>query len=307
MATAYNYIAANKRRSILLIGGFIAVLGLMGWAYGLLSETGPVGIFFAVAIAIGMSLVGYYSGDKIALATAGAKGPLKPGDNDYLYRLVENLCITTGLPMPKIFIIPAPQINAFATGRDPQHASIAVTTGAMEKLENEELEGVLAHELSHIKNYDVRFMTLVTILVGVIALLSDFFWRGQLLGGRRDSNTDRGGGQAQAILLIIGLVLLIFAPIIGRLIQFAVSRKREFLADASGALLTRYPEGLARALEKIEGANSAAMPGAHTATAHLYISNPFGRKGGISKLFSTHPPVAERVAALRAMGGITAS
>lgn len=307
MATAYDFVAANKRRSILLIGGFIVVVGLIGWAIGLVMDSGPVMIGVAIVIAIAMSLVGYYSGDAIALATSGAKGPLRPGDNDYLYRLVENLCITTGMPMPKIYLIAAPQINAFATGRDPQHASIAVTTGALERLENEELEGVIAHELSHIKNYDVRFMTLVTILVGILALLSDFFWRAQLFGGRRDSSNDRGSGQLQGILMLVGIVLLIFAPIIGRLIQFAVSRKREFLADASGVLLTRYPDGLARALEKIEQANAAPMASAHTATAHLYISNPFGRKGGISKLFSTHPPVAERIAALRAMSGVTPS
>ncbi len=300
MSTTYDFVAANKRRSILLIGGFIVVVGLIGWAFTYFLDQGPGGVIVAIVIAVGMSLVGYYAGDKIALATAGATGPVTLENNAYLYRMVENLCITTGMPLPKVYLIPAPQINAFATGRDPAHASIAVTIGAIEQLENEELEGVLAHELSHVKNYDVRFMTLVTILVGVIALLSNFFWRARFLGGRRGGN-DRGGNQAQAILLIVGLVLLIFAPIIGRLIQFAVSRRREFLADAAGVLITRYPEGLARALEKIAESNTAKMAGANNATAHLYISNPFGRSGGVSKLFSTHPPVAERVAALRAM------
>lgn len=290
----------------MLMGGFIVIIILLGWAFSQMMDSGPVGIFFAIGIAAFMSLLGYFQGDRIALATAGAKGPITKDDQAYVYRMVENLCITSGLPLPKIYLIPANQINAFATGRDPQHASIAITTGAIEQLENEELEGVIAHELSHVKNYDVRFMTLVTILVGVIALLSDMFWRAQWFGGHRRSN-DREGGQLQLILMVFGLVLLILGPIIGQLIQFAVSRKREFLADASGVLLTRYPEGLARALEKIEATNTAAMPGVNSATAHLYISTPFGRKGGLSKFFNTHPPIAERVAALRAMGGVTPS
>lgn len=304
MATTYDFVAANKRRSAVLIAVFIVVIGLVGYAFMKLLETGPAGLVIAIMIAVIMSLVGYYNGDKIALATAGAQGPLKPGENDYLYRLVENLCIANGQPMPAIYVINDPQINAFATGRDPQRASIAVTTGAMERLENEELEGVLAHELSHVKNYDVRYMTLVAILVGILTLLSQYFWRASFWGGRRRSN-DSGGGQLQAILMIVGLVLLILAPIIGQLIQLAVSRKREFLADASGALLTRYPEGLARALEKIDASTTAPLHSANNATAHLYISNPFGpRAGGVSKLFSTHPPIAERVAALRAMGNV---
>lgn len=303
MATTYDFVAANKRRSIILIAAFIGVVGLIGWALTTLLDQGPGGVIAAIVFASGFSLVGYFNGDRIALATAGAKGPITKNDQAYVYRMVENLCITSGMPMPKVYLISAPQINAFATGRDPQHASIAITTGAIEQLENEELEGVIAHELSHVKNYDVRFMTLVTILVGILALLSDYFWRAQFFGRSRNDSNDRGGNQAQLVLMIIGLVLLIFAPLIGQLIQFAVSRKREFLADASGALLTRYPEGLARALEKIDAANTGPMPGANKATAHLFLSNPFGKKGGMSKIFSTHPPVAERVAALRAMGG----
>ncbi len=303
MATTYDFVAANKRRSIILIVAFIGVVGLVGWALTTLLDRGPGGVIAAVVFATGFSLIGYFNGDRIALATAGAKGPITKNDQAYVYRMVENLCITSGMPMPKVFLIAAPQINAFATGRDPQHASIAITTGAVEQLENEELEGVIAHELSHIKNYDVRFMTLVTILVGILALLSDYFWRAQFFGRNRNNSNDRGGNQAQLVFMIIGLVLLIFAPLIGQLIQFAVSRKREFLADASGALLTRYPEGLARALEKIDAANTSPMAGANKASAHLYLSNPFGRKGGMSKIFSTHPPVAERITALRAMGG----
>jgi len=301
MATTYDFVAANKRRSFILISVFIIMVVLLGWAVGQLWEAGPAGLIIAVVIAIGMSLTGYYSGDKIALMTAGAQGPITKEQNSYLYNLVENLCIADGLAVPKIYIIPAPQINAFATGRDPQHASIAITTGGIEKLENEELEGVLAHELSHVKNYDVRFMTLVAVLVGVVILLSDFFWRTRWIGGQR--NNDRGGGQLQGILMIVGIILLIFAPIAGQLLQFALSRKREFLADASGALLTRYPEGLARALEKIAAANAEPMARVSKATAHLYISSPFGSGRKVSRLFNTHPPVSERVTALRQMSG----
>jgi len=218
------------------------------------------------------------------------------------YQRAKSVCITAGLPLPKIHIISDPAINAFATGRDPKHASIAITTGAIEKLENEELEGVIAHELSHIKNYDIRLMTIVIICVGIVALLSNWFFRISFFGGGRRSSS-RGGGKAQIVIMIIGLVLLIFAPIIAQLIKFAVSRKREFLADASGVLLTRYPDGLANALEKIKRHNTQPMRGANNATAHLYISNPFGHKAfkGLAKLFSTHPPIEERIAAIRSM------
>lgn len=303
MPTTYDFVAANKRRSVVLVAVFIIVIGLVAYAFSRLLQAGPVGVIAAIIIAVLMSLIGYYSGDKVALATAGAQGPIQKSDNPYLYNLVENLCIAAGLPMPKVYVIPDRQINAFAAGRDPQHASLAVTVGAVEQLANEELEGVLAHELSHIKNYDVRYMTLVVILVGILALLSEFFWRARWLGGGR-RNSNEGGNQLAAIFMIVGLVLLILAPFIGQLIQLAVSRKREFLADASGALLTRYPEGLARALEKIAVATTGPMARANNAIAHLYISNPFGpRAGGLSKLFSTHPPMAERIRALRRMSG----
>lgn len=304
MATTYDFVAANKRRSVILVAVFVVVIGLVGYAFMKLLDTGPAGLILAIIIAIAMSLVGYYNGDRIALAAAGAQGPLKKGEQDYLYHLVENLCIANGQPMPAVYLIPDRQINAFATGRDPQHAAIAVTAGAIEQLENEELEGVLAHELSHVKNYDVRYMTLVAILVGILSLLSNYFWRASMWGDR-SRHESRGGGQLQVILMVVGLVLLIIAPILGQLIQLAVSRKREFLADASGALLTRYPEGLARALEKISASASTPLRSANTATAHLYISNPFGPKAsGVAKLFSTHPPITERVAALRAMGNV---
>lgn len=300
--TTYDFIAANKRRSVILVAVFIIVIGLVGWTFSRLMEAGPVGVAVAIVMAIMMSLIGYYSGDRVALFTARAHGPIKKSDQPYLYNLVENLCIASGQPMPALYLIPDDQINAFAAGRDPRHSVLAVTAGAVKLLTNEELEGVLAHELSHIKNYDIRFMTLVIVLVGIMTLLSDFFWRSMWFGGGRSRDNNRGGGQAQAILMLVGLVLLILAPILGRLIQLAVSRKREFLADASAALLTRYPEGLARALEKIETTTQRPLTGATNATAHLYISSPFGPKlGGIARLFSTHPPIAERVTALRKM------
>lgn len=302
MATAYDYIAANKRRSFVLIVVFVAVILLVGWAFMQLLDYGPAGLVIAIIVATGMTLVGYYGGDKIALATASAHGPIAKDDNPYLYRMIENLSIASGMVIPKVYLLPDHEINAFATGRDPQHASIAVTIGALEQLKNEELEGVLAHELSHIKNFDVRYMMLVAILVGIITLLSNYFWRANLYGGRRRSNDNEGGGQIQAVLMIVGLVLLIIAPILAQFIQLAVSRKREFLADASGALLTRYPEGLANALEKIAASSDSVMDHANRATAHLFFSNPFGaRSTGMNRLFSTHPPIADRVAALRAM------
>lgn len=301
MATTYDFVAANKRRSALLIVVFVGVIVVVGWAFTQLLELGTPGLVIAVFFAVGWSLIGYYSGDKIALTTAGAQGPIKKEDNAYVYTMIENLCIAAGLPMPKVYLMSDPQINAFATGRGPNHASIAITTGAIEQLENEELEGVLAHELSHIKNFDVRYMTLVAILVGILTLLSNYFWRASFMGGRRRGNNDNGG-QAQAGFMIIGIILIVIAPILGQLIQLAVSRKREFLADASGVLLTRYPEGLARALEKIGASTVSPLDHANQATAHLFISNPFGPQAkGMSKLFTTHPPIAERVAALRAM------
>lgn len=301
MATAYDYIAANRRRSALLVVVFTVVVVFLGWFIGRLLEAGPAGVVLAVIVAVGMSLGGYYGGEAIALSLSGAQGPMKKEDNAYLWNLVENLCLTVGLAMPKLYLLPDPSINAFATGRDPQHASIAVTAGALQQLENEELEGVLAHELSHIQNYDVRFMTLVAVLVGMVAILSDFAWRSMLWGGQRRSSS-RGGGNAQGVFMLIGLVLLILAPIIGQLLKLAVSRKREFLADASAALITRYPEGLARALEKIQAAGGQPVQRTSTAIAHLYISNPLGISGkGFAKLFSTHPPISERVQALRTM------
>ncbi len=295
----YSQIDSNKRKTAILISLFIAFILLIGWTFSIYSESGYFGIGIAAIFSIFMTLIGYYQGDKIALMASGARA-ITQGENLYVSRMVENLSITSGIPAPKIYIIDDSAINAFATGRDPQHASIAVTRGAIEKLENEELEGVIAHELSHIKNYDIRLMTVILVLVGLIALLSEWFVRVRWFrgGSNRDS---RGASGIQLVLLVVGLVLLILAPIIGKIIQLAISRKREFLADASGALRTRYPEGLARALEKI-GAQNQPLARANNATAHLYIANPFATtKHFLSSLFSTHPPLKERIGELRKM------
>lgn len=291
----YNQITANKRKTWLLIAIFIAIIIGLGYVIDLYMASNGSLLVIAVAISIAMSLFGYFGGDKVALASSGAHA-ITTSDNPYLYRMVENLSITTGLPMPKLYIINDPAINAFATGRDPQHASIAVTTGAISKLENEELEGVLAHELSHIKNYDIRVMTIVIVLVGVISILGDFFLRGQLFG--RSNNNERSGN---GILLVFGIIAIILAPIAAQLIQLAISRRREYLADASASLVTRYPEGLARALEKIK-LESRPLQHASTATAHLYIANPFGgARKFLGNAFATHPPIEDRINKLRAM------
>jgi len=247
------------------------------------------------------SFFSYWFSDKIVLAMSDAK-EIKYNDNRELYRIVENLCITAGLPLPKIYIINDTAPNAFATGRDPEHAVVAVTVGLLQKLERSELEGVIAHELSHIGNRDILIATIVTVLVGVVVLLADFFRRWTFWGGgRRKSSDSRGGGQLQMLIIIAAIILSILAPIFAYMMQFAISRKREFAADADGALLTRYPDGLARALEKISQ-DQEPLEAANRATAHLYIASPFKgqkKKGFFAKAFMTHPPVEERVAALR--------
>lgn len=294
--TTYDFIAGNKRKTAILMAVFVAFVVAIGWLLDQAYDAGGAAIVFAGGFSVVSALTSYYAGDKMALAMSGAR-PVTAADAPQLVHLVENLCITSGTPLPKIHVISDQAINAFATGRDPEHASIAVTTGALEKLENEELEGVLAHELSHIRNYDIRVMTVVIVLVGTISMLSQMFLRFGLRGGR--SRDRRGDG---GLLLIVGLVLLVFAPPIAQLIKLAVSRRREFLADASGALLTRFPEGLARALRKIETEN-LPMQSRSPATAHLYISNPFSGSA-FANLFSTHPPIAERVAALEKMASV---
>lgn len=297
MSNLYQHQDSNIRKTWLLVTVFLVLVVGLGWLISYLLQSAGI-LYFAICLALVMNLVAYWKSDKIALAMSGAK-PVKREENLYLYRIVENLCITAGLSVPKIYVINSPQINAFATGRDPKHAAIAVTTGALHKLQNEELEGVLAHELSHIGNRDILVSTVVVVLAGVVAIVADWFLRISFFGGHGD-NDNRGGG---GLVLVIALVVAILAPLASLLIQMAVSRKREYLADASGALLTRYPDGLASALEKI-GADHNHMEHAHNATAHLFIASPFkGKEGGnwLVKLFSTHPPLAGRIKILRGM------
>ncbi|MCE9586167.1 M48 family metalloprotease [Candidatus Uhrbacteria bacterium] len=290
----YSHIASNSRKSILLVALFVGILAAAGYVFGYLNGSGYTGLIFALVVSLGMTAVSWFWGDKIVLMSTGAKRIESRDQNTYLWNMVENLSITAGVPMPKLFIVDDPAPNAFATGRDPARASIAVTTGIVSLLENEELEGVLAHELSHVKNYDMRFMMLVAVLVGALTILGDSFFRFGFLGRGR-GNRNSGG-----VLALVGIAFLILSPLIGELIKLAVSRSREYLADASGALMTRYPEGLARALEKIS-AYGQPMQRASQATAHLWIASPFGSSRRTMSWFSTHPPVEDRVNKLRLM------
>jgi len=298
----YSVISANKWKSYLILFLFILFAGTVAYVLGRATGYGPsVGVIFFI-ISIVYSFISYFFSDKMVLATSGAH-EIQKEDNPQLFRIVENLTIADGVPMPKVYIIDDASPNAFATGRDPQHAAVAVTTGIMERLNKSELEGVLSHELSHVKNYDTRLMAITAVLVGFIALITDMFMR-QLFwfGGFRNRDDERDS-RVQLFFLVLGIVLAILAPIIASLIQLAVSRKREFLADASGALLTRYPEALASALEKISS-DPKPLSTASNATAHLFIVNPFkdkGLSGIVSNLFSTHPPIEERIKILRSM------
>lgn len=296
--TVYNQISANKTKSFWMFFVFILVIALIGFAFGETTGYGLSGLGIALIIAGLMSFFSYWYSDKLVLTMSQAK-EVKHDEMPDLYHIVENLCIGAGLPVPKIYLIDDTAPNAFATGRDPQHAVICLTTGIVSKLEKLELEGVIAHELSHIKNYDMRLMTLAVVLVGVIALLSDWLLRFTFWNPRRRSR-DSGGGQAQLVIFVIAVFLAILGPVIAQLMKLAISRQREFVADASAALLTRYPEGLAKALEKIS-ADTEPLEVANKATAHLYIVNPLKEERLMNKLFSTHPPIAERIAALRKM------
>ncbi len=294
--TIYNQADKNTRLTWIYITGFLVFVILVGYVFSGAMNNSII-LYIAVIFSIVMSLGSYWWSDKIVLAMSKAK-PVTHENAREVYHIVENLCITAGLPVPKIYIIEDSAPNAFATGRDPKHGVICLTTGIIDKLEKTELEGVIAHELSHIGNRDILLSTVVVVLVGFITLLADWFRNWAFWGGRRRSN-DNEGGQFQLILMIIAILLSVLAPIAALLMQLAISRKREFLADADGALLTRYPEGLAKALEKIS-ADSEPLEAANRATSHLYITNPFkGKKA--SNLFMTHPPIEERVAALRGM------
>jgi heat shock protein HtpX len=292
----YTQKDANIRRTWLLMTVFLVLVIALGWAIGYILQS-PGVLYFAVALAVVMNLVAFWNSDKIALAMSGAK-PVSHNDNQNLYHIIENLCITAGLPVPKVYMINSSQINAFATGRDPKHAAVAVTEGALAKLSKTELEGVLAHELSHIGNRDILISTVVVVLAGIVAIMADWGLRASFWGGRGDDRREGGN-----LLLVLGLIIALLAPLASTLMRLAVSRKREYLADASGVLLTRYPEGLASALEKI-GNDHELLRTATNATAHLFISSPFKGKqktGWLVGLFATHPPIEERIKILRGM------
>jgi len=300
MPTLYTQQSANIRRTWLLFTVFLVVVIGIGWAFSRIYGN-PSLLYFAIIFSVLMNVVAYWYSDKIVLKMARAV-PIEHKSAPELYHIVENLSITAGLPIPRIYLIRERQPNAFATGRDPKHAVVAVTEGLLEKLDRSELEGVLAHELSHVGNRDMLLSTVVVVLVGFISIISDMFLRSAFWGGmgRRD---DRENGQAGAILMVAGIVLSILAPLAAMLIQLAISRKREFLADASGALLTRYPEGLASALQKISS-DATPMRVANNTTAHLWLDDPFkGQKKAswLRKLFMTHPPIEERIKALKGL------
>jgi len=306
MSTLYTQQDRNVRRTWFLMAMFLAIIVAIGWFISYYYDN-PAILVIAVVFSVAMNVVSYWYSDKISLSLAHAV-PADKAQYPELFQVVENLSITAGLPMPKLYIIPDSAPNAFATGRDKEHAAVAVTEGLLSMMDKNELSGVLAHELSHIGNRDTLLQTVVVVLVGFIAILANIFtrsmWFGGIGGRRRGGNgqSGEGGGNLGAILAVVGIIFVILSPVIAQLIQLAISRKREFLADADGALLTRYPEGLASALEKIQS-YGAPMTTANNATAHMYISNPFGAHAskGIAKLFMTHPPTEERIAILRGM------
>ncbi len=297
--TLYTQSDKNIKKTYLLISVFLIFIICLGWIFSYVMDSYLI-LIGAVIFSVLMSFTSYWYSDKIVLKMSRAH-PISKENNLELYRIVENLCITAGLPMPKIYIMDEAAPNAFATGRDSKHAVVVFSQGLLNKLNRSEIEGVAAHELSHIGNRDILLMTVVVVLVGFVTLLADFFLRWSWFGGgRRDS---KDSGQIGMIIFVAAIILSILSPLIAKLIQMAISRKREFLADANGALLTRYPEGLASALEKIS-ADSEPLKAANKATAHLYIANPFkGKKiSWLTKMFTTHPPIEERIKALRGMG-----
>ena len=311
MATFYSEESANRRNSFLLALLVVVVLAGFGYLIGYVVGLGTgnevaYGIgALAIAVAIGIlsALGSYFGGDKLVLASSHAT-EVGPQQAPELFNVVNELAVAAGVPMPKVYIIDDPSPNAFATGRDPQHASVAITTGLLQKLDREELQGVIGHEMSHVRNYDIRFTLIVGVMLGSIALLSQLFlrytfWFG---GGRSRDNNNSGGGGFGAIMLVIGVILAILAPFFTALVQMAVSRQREYLADASSVELTRNPHGLERALAKLAGDNEP-LHSANGATQHLYIVNPLKKLGGGSSLFSTHPPIVDRINRLRQLTG----
>jgi heat shock protein HtpX len=306
--TFYDQIAANRRNSLLLSTFVMALFGLLGFAIGFAITGKPSGAIIVMVIAIligGAAAVGsYFAGDSVVLSVSGAK-EVDDTSAPQLMNVVREMAIAANIPMPKVYTIDDTAPNAFATGRDPQHASVAITTGLLEKLDREELQGVMGHELSHVRNFDIRFSTIVGVLVGSIALMSDFFLRFSFWGGNRRSSNDRdsGGGGLQAIMVVVAIVLSILAPIAARLVQLAVNRQREYLADASSVQLTRNPYGIERALAKISE-DQEVLEVANRATQHMYFTNPIKKfEARASGLFSTHPPTLDRINRLRELTG----
>ena len=288
----YNLIDANKRKTVLFIVITSLFLGALGYIVIRLAHWGTAGYAFFAIFIILYNIILYYNSDKIALKSTGSV-PADPEEFKILHNVVEEVCIAAGIPKPKVYIMPSPAPNAFATGRNPQNASIAVTTGLLELMNRQELQGVIAHEISHIRNYDILLMTVVAAIGGLIILLRDFLLRSTFWGRRRDER--RSGGQATLILFVVGLVLAIIAPLFVALIRSAISRQREFLADASGAYLTRYPQGLAQALTKLRDTYQPLYR-ASQSNAHLFIASPFGKdRFDISSLFATHPQIDKRI------------
>jgi len=300
MSNLYTAISANRRNSFFITVALTAFFLVLGYLIGTYWGSSYAGVGIAFLLALVMSLSAYYRGDRMVLAVSRAKR-IEKKDYPQLFNVIEELSIAGGLPLPAVYVIDDTAPNAFATGRDPKHASVAITTGLLQKLSRDELQGVMAHELSHVGNRDILYGTMVGILVGSIAMMSDFFLRSFFWGGGRRRRSDGEGGAAGAILLVVAIVLAVLAPICAKLLQLSISRQREYLADASAAKLTRYPEGLASALEKISG-DREVLEVANRATQHLYIVNPikpFEKRA--SGLFSTHPPIQDRIARLRAM------
>jgi len=295
----YKEIRENNFKTTLLFVLFFLLIAGMGWLFGFYIGDHLISTIIVLIIGVIYAFIAYFAGASMVLSMMGAKLATKPDHTHYI-NSVEGLAIAAGIPNPKCYVIQDSALNAFATGRDPKHAAVTVTTGLMAKLNKQELEGVIAHEIAHIKNFDIRTMLIASVLVGVVTLISDFMLRMTIFGSHRRGSKDSGGGQV--VIIIIAILLAILAPFIAQLIKLAVSRKREFVADAEGAKLTRYPEGLASALEKISADPDPLVDRANKATAHLFISTPFRKKKSfMTKMFATHPPIAERIAKLRGM------
>jgi heat shock protein HtpX len=314
--TFRDLIAENKRNSVLLVVIFCLFTAAVALilALGIVAFSDPDAIAqlrwgeaivaggVAATLALLFSLIGFYSGDQFVLAASGARR-IQHADDPELFNVVEEMSIAAGIPMPRVYLIDDPALNAFATGRDPQHAAVAITAGLRQRLTRDELQGVMAHEMSHIRNYDIRLMLLMAVLVGTVVMLSDFFW--QILrnsrGGKRDGKSEGGGAWIVLVILILAIVLAMIAPILAQIIQFAVSRQREYLADASAVELTRYPQGLANALRKLQG-DAAVLKSANRGTAHLFIANPIKKfQERADSPFASHPPLKDRIARLEAL------